>query len=121
MSASASSAATTVTSGRTERSREPSAMPIVLPTPAAPTTSPSSSSVRSSQPGNGWSRRRNAMYIVRKPESSRSPALLRRPTTTTRGMRASALSRVRSSPWAESTLGGRRIARIVAPTNTANA
>ena len=62
-------------------------MPIVLPSPAAPITSPISSVVWCSQPGSGCCRSRKAMNIVRNPESIRSPALQRSANTTSGGTR----------------------------------
>ncbi len=64
------------------------------------------------------------MYIVRKPESIRRPALQRRANTTSGGTRNLRLSPLRltgsSSPCA-SALAGSRIERMVAPANTTNA
>ena len=99
-------------------------MPIVLPSPAAPITSPISSVVRCSQPGSGCWRSRKAMYIVRKPDSIRSPALQRSAKITSAGTRNFSFSPVRltgSSPAWASALAGSRIERMVAPAKTTNA
>ncbi len=64
------------------------------------------------------------MYIVRKPESIRSPALQRSANTTSTGTRNFFLSPLRltgSSPAWASALAGSRIERIVAPAKTTNA
>ena len=122
--ASASSATTTVTDGVIRLSTEPSPMPIALPSPAAPITSPISSVVWPSQPGSGCCRSRNAMNIVRKPESIRSPALQRSANTTSGGTRNFFRSPDRvtgSSPAVASAFAGSSTERIVAPAKTTNA
>ena len=104
-------------------------MPRVLPSPAAPMTSPSSTSGRQSPIG--FSRSRKAMNMVRKPESHRGPQLARRANATAPGIRARArppalrpvaeapgMSTSVPSPTLESTFAGSRIAQIVASTNT---
>jgi hypothetical protein len=64
------------------------------------------------------------MYIVRKPDSIRSPALHRSAKTTSGGTRnlfALPLRLTGSSPAWASALAGSRIERMVAPANTTNA
>ena len=66
-------------------------MPRVLPSPAAPMTSPSRTSGRQSPIG--FSRSRKAMNMVRKPESQRGPQFARRAKATAAGIRARARPR----------------------------
>ena len=70
----------------------------------------------------GGSRRMNAMKMVRNPVSSRSPALLRSPLTTSRETAMPCPVRLArltvSSPALESTRSGSRMARIVPMTNS---
>ena len=107
-------------------------MPRVLPTPAAPMTRPSSTSGRHSPIG--FSRSRNAMNMVRKPESQRGPQLARSANATGAGIRIRGRrgrpsvgcrspwpgsSSMVPSPRLESTRSGSRIASTVASTKTA--
>ncbi len=109
-------------------------MPTVLPSPAAPMTMPSSTSGRQSPIG--FSRSRNAMNMIRNPESHRGPQLARSANATAAGTWGRAALPVAgiafvpvgpgpraraTSPWLESTFAGSRIARIVAMTNRTNA
>ena len=71
--------------GLSLRSIDPMAMPIVLPSPAAPITRPSSTS--GFQSPIGLSRSRNAMNIVKNPDSQRGPQLARSANATAAGMR----------------------------------
>jgi hypothetical protein len=89
---------------------------------------PSSTSGRHSPIG--FSRSRNAMNMVRKPESQRGPQLARRANETVPGIRtrrrplrnfAEPISTASSSPASESTRAGSRIAQMVASTNSTNA
>ena len=101
---------------------------MALPKPAAPMMMPSSTS--GCQSPIGFSRSRNAMNIVRKPESQRGPQLARSANATVPGMRirgrplrdlVEPISTASSSPASESTRAGSRIAQIVASTNSTNA
>ncbi len=129
MTAPPASATTTVMAGLILLTSDPSPMPRVLPSPAAPITMPSSTPVL--RPLIGFSRNRNAMNIVRNPDNQRGPQLARSACATCAGIpkrrRLVVLpvlpgsSAIESSPWLASTFAGSRIARIVPPTNTRNA
>jgi hypothetical protein len=118
----------TTRSGSTRCSREPTAVPSTLPTPAAPATAPRASVPCQPPSTVAWTR--NAEKIVRNPPSPRSAALARRATTTrgftgrrrrpvATGCGAVDKTSAGSSPVGTSTWCGSRTASTAPQPNTA--